>query len=79
VPVAGLERTRRSWLKLGELWGAALVLNLAGGIALAVLLTSRGVLRAGTGGALARLADHIAAYDATTAFLSAVVAGGLRR
>jgi len=44
-----------------------------------VLLTSRGVLRAGTGGALARLADHIAAYDATTAFLSAVVAGGLTR
>ena len=36
VPIAGLVRTEwRSWLKLGELWVATLVLNLAGGVLLA--------------------------------------------
>src|SRR5918912_3296266 len=41
VPIAGLDRRDHgSWLKLGELWLAALVLNLAGGLALAVILTS---------------------------------------
>jgi formate/nitrite transporter FocA (FNT family) len=32
VPIAGLEgKNRQSWLKLGELWAATLVLNPAGG------------------------------------------------
>src|ERR671937_2731967 len=56
VPIAGLERGKLgSWLKLGELWLFALVLNLAGGILLAIILTSRGVLRAGADGPLVDL------------------------
>src|ERR671937_3088768 len=56
IPVAGLERGKLgSWLKLGELWLVALVLNLGGGILLAIILTSRGVLRAGADGPLVDL------------------------
>src|ERR687887_2160471 len=48
IPVAGLERGKLgSWLKLGELWLVALVLNLGGGILLTIILTSEGVLRSG--------------------------------
>ena len=77
VPITGLERTRGSLLKLGELWVSALVLNIVGGALLALILTSEGVLRPGSKEVLARLADEIAGYDVLTGFLSAVVAGGL--
>jgi formate/nitrite transporter FocA (FNT family) len=77
VPIAGLERNRRSLLKLGELWTAALLLNLVGGTAIALILTSKGVLGADAPGQLRRLAEHLSAYDTTTAFVSAVVAGAL--
>jgi formate/nitrite transporter FocA (FNT family) len=78
VPIAGLDRRNRgSWLKLGELWLAALVLNLAGGVLLTLFLTSHGVLRRQAQTALVDVADHIARYDAVTAFLSAIVAGAL--
>ena len=78
VPIAGLDRRNRgSWAKLAELWAATLVLNVAGGVVLTIILTSNGVLRGGAGAALDRLADHVAGYDAGTAFLSAVAAGAL--
>jgi formate/nitrite transporter FocA (FNT family) len=77
VPIAALERSRASWLKLGELWVVTLVLNLAGGALLAVILTSQGVLRPGSAGAVARVADHLVGYGVTTGFLSALVAGAL--
>ena len=77
VPITGLSRRRDSWLKLGELWAVSLVLNLAGGALIAVLLTSHGVLRAGSGDEIVRLADHIAAYSPGTSFLSGIVAGAL--
>ena len=77
IPITGLDRDRGSWLKLGELWLATLVLNLAGGVVIALLLTSHGVLREGSAKALVRVADHLAAYDPATAFLSAVAAGAL--
>ena len=77
VPIAGLEKTRRSWLKLAELWSAALVLNLAGGAVLAVILTSKGVLSVESHAQLTRLAEHVGNYSVLTAFLSAVVAGML--
>jgi formate-nitrite transporter family protein len=53
------------------------VLNLVGGAALAVILTSHGVLRRGTDAELIRVADHLVGYSGLTSFLSAVVAGGL--
>jgi formate-nitrite transporter family protein len=78
IPVAGLERKRAgSWLKLGELWLVALVLNIVGGALLAVILTSQGVLPGGTSPPLVALAEHIAGYSTLTAFLSALVAGAL--
>jgi formate-nitrite transporter family protein len=77
VPITGLSRDRGSWLKLAELWAAALVLNIAGGLVIALLLTSQGVLQTGTSHALVRVADHLAGYDPTTAFLSAIAAGAL--
>ena len=77
VPITGLTRDAGSWLKLGELWTAALVLNIAGGIVIALLLTSHGVLRGGTADALVHVADHLAGYSPGAAFLSAITAGAL--
>jgi formate/nitrite transporter FocA (FNT family) len=78
IPVAGLERERlASWLKLGELWAVALVLNIVGGTLLAIILTSEGVLPAGSHRPLVALAEHISSYSTLTSFLSAVVAGAL--
>ena len=76
VPIAGLEgRNRQSWLKLVELWVAALVLNIVGGAVLAIILTS--VLVAQSHRQLVDLAEHLAAFGVLTSFLSAVVAGAL--
>jgi formate/nitrite transporter FocA (FNT family) len=78
IPVAGLERRQRSsWLKLGELWVAALLLNLVGGTVLAVLLTSEGVLNGSSQRALVDLAERLGHYGSATSFLSAVAAGAL--
>jgi formate/nitrite transporter FocA (FNT family) len=78
VPIAGLDRDDRgSWLKLGELWAAALVLNLVGGAVLALVATSGGVLPAEAQPALTSLAERLAHSGALTAFLSALVAGAL--
>jgi formate/nitrite transporter FocA (FNT family) len=77
VPIAGLDRDRGSLVKLGELWAVSLVMNLVGGFALAMVLTSEGVLRHGSKHAILQLAEHTARYTPLTAFLSAVVAGAL--
>jgi formate/nitrite transporter FocA (FNT family) len=77
VPITGLSRDRGSWLKLVELWVVSLVLNLAGGTALAVVLTSHGVLHAGSSKAIVGLAEHVAGYSPGTAFLSGIIAGAL--
>ena len=77
VPITGLTRDRGSWLKLGELWAAALVLNVVGGVVIALVLTTSGVLRGGTADALVSVADHLAGYGPGTAFLSAIAAGAL--
>jgi formate-nitrite transporter family protein len=77
VPITGLSSDRGSWLKLGELWLVSLVLNLAGGVLLALLLTSHGVLHAGSRKPIVGLADHIAGYSPGTSFLSGIVAGAL--
>ena len=77
VPIAGLNRGRRDWAKLAELWIATLVLNLAGGALLAVIVTSHGLLPAAAQQAVTQLAERLAGYGALTAFLSALVAGAL--
>ena len=78
VPIAGLEgRSRQSWLKLVELWVATLALNIAGGVVLALILTSGGVLSSTSHRQVVDLAEHIVGYGTLTSFLSAVVAGAL--
>ena len=78
IPIAGLDRRDLgSWLKLGELWAVALLLNIGGGLLIAVVLTSHGVLRSGSSQPLVELAHHITHYSTTTSFLSAIVAGAL--
>jgi formate/nitrite transporter FocA (FNT family) len=78
IPIAGLNpRDRGSWLKLAELWAVALVLNILGGLLIAIVITSHGVLRHGGAQPLIDLARHVAHYGAGTAFLSAIIAGAL--
>ncbi len=78
IPIAGLNRRdRNSWLKLAELWGVALVLNILGGLLIAVVMTSHGVLRAGSARPVVELADHITDFATLSAFLSALIAGAL--
>jgi formate-nitrite transporter family protein len=78
VPVAGLERrSRASWLKLAELWVGTLLLNLLGGTALALIVTSKGVLPQASHDELVRLAERLASHSALAELLSAVVAGAL--
>ena len=78
IPIAGLNRRdRSSWLKLGELWLVALVLNIVGGLVIALLLTTHGVLRHGADKPVLELGNHLTAYSTLTALASAVVAGAL--
>jgi len=78
VPVAGLERrSRASWLKLAELWVGTLLVNLVGGAALAIILTSKGVLRRSSHDELVGLAERLTSHSAAAELLSAVVAGAL--
>src|SRR3954468_4460835 len=59
-PVAGLERKKLgSWLKLGELWLVALVVNIVGGVVVALIATSEGVLPEGADKPLVDLSNHI--------------------
>jgi formate-nitrite transporter family protein len=78
VPVAGLERrSRMSWLKLGELWCGTLLLNLAGGAAMALIVTTEGILPRSSHGELVRLAERLTSHSGRAEFVSAVVAGAL--
>ena len=78
VPITGLDAgDRGAWLKLAELWVVALILNIAGGLLIAFILTSHGVLPHGSAAPLVRLADHLTGYSTLTSLLSAVIAGGL--
>ena len=78
VPVAGLDRNSgRSYAKLGEIWVAALALNVVGGAVMAIILTSHDVLRPGSGAAASSLAEHVGGLSPLASFLSALVAGSL--
>jgi formate/nitrite transporter FocA (FNT family) len=78
IPVAGLERKNASsWLKLGELWAVALVVNIVGGVLIALIVTSNGVLPEGSGQPFVSLADHIVERSTSASLLSALIAGAL--
>jgi formate/nitrite transporter FocA (FNT family) len=78
IPIAGLNPDDRgSWLKLGELWGVALALNILGGALIAIIATSQGVLHHGADKPLLALSSRLTDASTLTAFLSAVIAGAL--
>jgi formate/nitrite transporter FocA (FNT family) len=78
IPIAGMKRDDpASWFKLGELWVVALALNIGGGLLIAVIATSEGVLSRGADTPLLALTRHLTHASTLSAFLSAVIAGAL--
>ena len=63
--------------RLLRLWGITFLLNLVGGVLLALPLAVPGVLPDTTGSALGKVAEEIAARGALAAFVSAIVGGAL--
>ncbi len=77
VPVTALRRGKLSKLKLAELWTISPVMNIIGGTALILVVTSKGVLPEGAAPALVHIADDIGAHTHWSAFLSAIAGGAL--
>jgi formate/nitrite transporter FocA (FNT family) len=77
VPVTALRRGKLSKLKLAELWTISPVMNIAGGTALILILSSKGVLPAGAAPALVDVANTIGEHTNWSAFLSAIAGGAL--
>ena len=78
-PTAAIVEQRESRLvfRLLRLWGITFVLNLVGGVLLALPLAVPGVLPHGTGTALSKIAEEIATRGAWAGFASAIVGGAL--
>jgi formate/nitrite transporter FocA (FNT family) len=77
VPVTALRRGKLSSFKLAELWTISPVMNIAGGTALILVVSSKGVLPQGCAPALVDVANEIAARTSWSAFLSAIAGGAL--
>lgn len=77
VPITALRRGRLTLLKLAELWTISPVMNVLGGAALILIVTTKGVLPEGTAPALNELAVHIDELGLWAAFSSAIVGGAL--
>ena len=77
VPITALRRGKLTALKLAELWTISPVMNIVGGTALILIVTTKGVLPEGTAPALNALAAHIDELGLWAAFCSAIIAGAL--
>jgi formate/nitrite transporter FocA (FNT family) len=77
VPVTALRRGRLSKIKLAQLWTISPVMNIIGGAALILVVSSKGVLPEGSAPALVHVAEDIVARTHWSAFLSAVAGGAL--
>ena len=77
VPITALRSRRLSALKLAQLWTISPIMNIAGGTALILILSSKGVLPEGAAPALVDVADKIIQLSDWSAFLSAIVGGTL--
>ena len=77
VPITALRRGRLSALKLAELWTISPVMNILGGTALILIVSSKGVLPEGVAPALVDVAAHIDGLSLWSAFLSAIAGGAL--
>lgn len=78
VPLAGLEgKSRNAWWKIAELWTVSPVANILAGTAIALIVTTHGVLPVGSGATLVDNAQKLHANGTLALFLSAVFAGAL--
>ena len=77
VPITALRRGRLSKVKLAELWTISPVMNIVGGTALILIVSSKGVLPEGAAPALVEVAETIGDLSLWSAFLSAIVGGAL--
>ncbi|CAA9472582.1 MAG: hypothetical protein AVDCRST_MAG67-306 [uncultured Solirubrobacteraceae bacterium] len=77
VPITALRSRRMTGRKLAQLWTISPVMNLVGGTALVLIVSSKGVLPEGAAPALVDVAETIGELDYWAAFLSAVVGGAL--
>jgi len=77
VPITALRGGRLTGLKLAQLWTISPVMNILGGTALILIVSTKGVLPEGTAPALVDLAVHIDELPLWSAFCSAIVGGAL--
>jgi formate-nitrite transporter family protein len=78
VPLAGLHgKPRNAWWKVAELWTVSPVFNVVAGGAIALIVTTHGVLPKGSGHVLTDVAQKIHANGTLALFMSAVFAGAL--
>ncbi|MGI8411297.1 MAG: formate/nitrite transporter family protein [Solirubrobacteraceae bacterium] len=77
VPLAGLHRGGIAKRKLAELWILSPVLNILGGIALILIVTSHGALPPGTAKSLLHIANDFHHRSEVSLFLSAIAGGAL--
>ena len=77
VPITALRKGHTRLLKLAELYTISPVMNILGGTALILIVTTKGVLPEGTPTALNELANHIDDLDLWSAFCSAIIGGAL--
>ncbi len=77
VPITALRRGKLTGLKLAELWAISPVMNIVGGTALILIVSSKGVLPEGSAPALVDVAETVTELDHWSAFLSAIVGGAL--
>jgi formate/nitrite transporter FocA (FNT family) len=77
VPITALRSGTLTTLKLAQLWTISPVVNIAGGTALILIVSSHGVLPEGAAPALVDVAEKIGELSHWSAFLSAVTGGAL--
>jgi formate/nitrite transporter FocA (FNT family) len=77
VPITALRSGTLTTLKLAQLWTISPVVNIAGGTALILIVSSHGVLPEGAAPALVDVAEKIGELGHWSAFLSAVTGGAL--
>ncbi len=77
VPITALRRGKMSVKRLVQLWTISPVMNILGGTALIIVVSTKGVLPHGTPLALNELAIHIDELSLWSAFCSAIVGGAL--
>jgi formate/nitrite transporter FocA (FNT family) len=77
VPVTALRRGTLAKKQLVRLWTISPLLNIVGGVAFILIVSSQGVLPKGAAPALVDVAETIQARDLWPAFLSAVAGGAL--